>query len=62
MNSYMDAQCRHMIAMVDTFMNACKMAATQDDGLTSRDEEKALRKINSAAEKFKTELTKLSKG
>lgn len=60
MNSYMDAQCRHMIAMIDTFENACKMASTQDDGLTSKDEEKALKKITAAAERFKAELNKLS--
>ena len=32
MNSYIDAQCRNMIAMVSTFEQACTMAAMKDNG------------------------------
>ena len=61
MNSDIDAQCRHMIAMVSTFEQACSMAATTDDGHISSDEEKALRKIRASAKRFKDELSKVTK-
>lgn len=48
-----------MITMVETFEQACKLAALKDDGTISREEEKALRKISKTAEKFKAELSKI---
>ena len=49
-----------MIIMVGTFEQACKLAATQDDGNISKEEAKALKSINAAAEKFKKELSKIA--
>ena len=46
--------------MVSTFEQSCKMAAMHDDGSISREEEKALKAINAAAEKFKRELSKIA--
>lgn len=43
--------------MVSTFEQSCKMAAMYDDGSISSEEEKALKAINEAAEKFKRELS-----
>lgn len=59
MNHYIDAQCKHMIAMVNTFEQACQMAITEDDGSISKEEEKALKKIRAASKRFKTELNKI---
>lgn len=60
MNTFIQAQCRNMIMMVKTFEQACQMAAQKDDGKISREEEKALKSITAAAEKFKKELTKIA--
>lgn len=60
MNAFIQAQCRNMIMMVKTFEQSCKMAAQKDDGKISREEEKALKSITAAAEKFKKELTKIA--
>lgn len=59
MNHYMNAQIMNMKAMIKTFQQSCKMAATQDDGTISREEEKLLKKINIAAERFSKELENL---
>lgn len=60
MNTFLKSQCRNMIVMVGTFEQACKLAATQDDGNISKEEAKALKSINTAAEKFKKELSKIA--
>ena len=60
MNTFIQAQCRNMILMVQTFEQACNMAAQKDDGKISREEEKTLKAITAAAEKFKKELKKIT--
>lgn len=60
MNTFLKSQCRNMIIMIDTFEQACKMAVIQDDGNISKDEQKALKKINDASAKFKAELKKIA--
>ena len=60
MNSYIDAQCRHMIAMVQTFEDACHFSAKKDDNKVSKDEEKTLRKIKKASDHFKRDLEKIT--
>lgn len=59
MNHYINAQITNMKAMVKTFQQSCRMAAVQDDGTISREEEKLLKKINAAAERFTKELDNL---
>lgn len=59
MNYYIDAQIMNMIAMVKTFEQSCKMAAMKNDGTIDRNEEKQLKKINAAAQKFVKELESL---
>jgi len=59
MNSYIEAQCRNMAAIVKTFKTSCEMAAKQDDGTISKQEAKALDKINKAADVFLKELGKI---
>lgn len=60
MNTFLKSQCRNMIVMVGTFEQACKLAAAQDDGNISKEEEKALKTIRVAADKFKNELRKIA--
>lgn len=59
MNYYIDAQCKNMIAMINTFLQGCELAAKKDDGTISKDELKKLKRINKAAEAFKAELKKI---
>ena len=59
MNTFMDAQCKNIIALVSTFEMACEMAAKQDDGKISKEEAVMLKKIRGASQKFKTEIGKL---
>lgn len=59
MNSYIDAQCRSMIALINTFVHSCEMGAKKDDGIISPDEAKALKQIHKASEKFKSQITKI---
>lgn len=61
MNSYIDAQCKHMVALVSTFEQACELAAIEDDGQVSPEEKRTLKKIKASAQKFKIELDKLNK-
>ena len=59
MNFYIDAQITNMKAMVKTFEQSCRMAATKDDGKISPEEEKVLKKISAASQKFIKELDKI---
>lgn len=61
MNTYIKAQILNMTTMVKTFQQACKLAALKDDGTIDRIEEKQLKKINAAAEKFIKELEAASR-
>ena len=58
-NSFLDMQIKNMIVTVQGFEQACQIAAMQDDGLISKAEEKALRKVRAAAAAFMSELQKL---
>lgn len=59
MNFYIDTQIINMKAMVRNFEQSCRIAATKDDGKISPEEEKILKKINAASQKFIKELDKL---
>lgn len=56
MNSYLNAQITNMVTMTKTFEQACELATIKDDGIRSREEEKALKKIKVAALKFRKKL------
>ena len=51
-NQFIKMQCDNMISMIDTFRKSCELAATQDDGKISKEEEKFLKKMNKAADGF----------
>lgn len=58
-NSFLEMQIKNMIVTLQGFEQACQIAAMQDDGLISKAEEKALRKVSAAAAAFMSELQKL---
>ena len=59
MNEYIRSQIVNMTAMLTTFEQSCKMAATKNDGQIDKDEAKQLKKISAACQKFKAELGKI---
>lgn len=59
MNEYINAQIINMTSMVKTFNHSCKMAAMKNDGAIDKAEEKQLKKINAACEKFLKELASI---
>ena len=56
MNTYIESQITNMKMMVKTFETSCKMAAIKTDGTIDKNEEKQLKKINAACQKFVKEL------
>lgn len=60
-NRYMKAQCKNMISVIAVFSQACELAALEDDGVRSKTEERELRKIRAAAERFRGELARVMK-
>jgi len=59
MNYHIDAQIINMKTIVRTFEQSCRMAATKDDGKISPEEEKILKKISAATQRFIKDLDKL---
>lgn len=59
MNSYIKMQLKTMIQYLDSFEQACEIAATRDDGQIDRKEEKQLRKIRKSVARFRKELQKI---
>ncbi|MBQ1341549.1 MAG: hypothetical protein IIY33_03590 [Erysipelotrichaceae bacterium] len=59
MNSYIKMQLNTMIQYLDSFEQACEIAATRDDGQIDRKEEKQLRKIRKSVARFRKELQKI---
>lgn len=56
MNTYIESQIMNMKVMVKTFEASCRMAATKNDGTIEKTEEKQLKKISAACDKFLKEL------
>ena len=56
MNTYIKNQIDNMLMITKTFEQSCDLAAMQDDGMKNREEQKQLKKIHAAAEKFRKEL------
>lgn len=59
MNIYVISQINNMISIAKTFNDSCRMAASKDDGKIDKTEEKQLKKIYSATERFINELNKI---
>lgn len=59
MNYHIDAQIANMKAIARTFEQSCRMAAMKDDGKIDTQEEKIIKKISAATQRFIKELDKL---
>lgn len=59
MNSYIKMQLNTMIQYLDSFEQACELAASKDDGEIDRNEQKQLRKIRKSVECFRRDLEKI---
>ncbi|MBE6124847.1 MAG: hypothetical protein E7186_00835 [Erysipelotrichaceae bacterium] len=56
MNTYIKMQLNTMIQYLDSFEQACQIAAAKDDGEIDPKEQKQLKKIKKAVARFKSEL------
>ena len=56
MDSFIHTQINNMIQSLKNFEFGCELAATKDDGSISREEEKQLKKIKKATDKYRKEL------
>ena len=61
MNSFIESQIKNMMTTVTLFRKSCEVAAMQDDGAVSREEEKFLKRIDKCSERFVSELEALLK-
>ena len=59
MNYYIEAQIFNIKSMVKVFKQSCEIAAQKDNGHISKDEERQIKQIKEAAEKFCKELDKI---
>lgn len=60
-NKYMRTQCQNMLSVIAAFSQACELAALEDDETRSKAEERELRKIRAAAQRFQGELARIMK-
>lgn len=61
-NEYIKAQITNVQTILGTFEQSCKMAAIKNDGVIDKAEEKTLKKIHAATERYKHELQKIKEG
>lgn len=59
MNHYIHAQILNMQALCRTFEQSCTMGAKADDGQTSKSEERQLKQIKAATQRFLKELERI---
>ena len=59
MNTYIKMQLNTMIRYIESFEQACVVAATQDDGVIDSHERRQLAKIKRAADRFRKDLEKI---
>ena len=58
-NTFINMQIDQMLASLDIFKSSCQLASLQDDGITSKEEEKLLKKLNEVTDQYYSELKKL---
>ncbi|MBQ3269669.1 MAG: hypothetical protein IJH09_07090 [Clostridia bacterium] len=59
MNTYMSMTIKAAIGYLEAFEQAMKVAAMKDDAVTSKQEEKVLKKLNKITDKYIDELENL---
>ena len=57
MNQFIKSQIINITTMAGAFKEACKLAAIKDDGKISPEEQKQLKRIEKATDKFIKELS-----
>ncbi len=60
-NNYLEMQIVNQVQIAKSFKNNCEVATKKDDGKTSKEEHKLLKKINKAADDYIIALNKLLK-
>ena len=55
-NKYIEAQINNMMLSINTFCQSLEFLATKDDGMISKEEQKIIRQLNKASEKYKKSL------
>lgn len=58
-NLFIKSQCDTMVVSLRAFEQGCQLSARKDDGKISKAEEKALRKIQVASERFRRVLERI---
>ena len=58
-NRYIEAQLRNMLNSMAVFRQGCRMAALRDDKVVDKEEEKILKAITAATDKYEKELNKI---
>ena len=61
MNTFIRIQIRCMLSSVEAFMQSCRLAATKDDGIISKEEQRILRKINRVSNRYNKQLSRILK-
>lgn len=61
MNQYMSIAIRNEIMATKNFISTCNLAATKDDGVVDKEEQKQLNKIKKCCDRYIKELEKISK-
>ena len=56
MNYYINSQIINMTNIVKAFEQSCKMAALKNDGTIDKEEEKQIKKISQASQRYIKEL------
>lgn len=59
MNQHIQAQIANMITFSKAFLSSCELAAKEDDGRISPGEQKLIREITTATERYIGKLKKL---
>ena len=59
MNIYIQTQILNMTMAAQSFVQTCRLGALKDDGRIDPDEERILKKINTATENYIKELNKI---
>lgn len=58
-NKYIETHITSMMLYAENFKTACRLAALEDDGTVSRDEEKVLKKIEELTNEYIKKLKRL---
>ena len=61
-NPYMKVQIKNQVLEVDNFLKLLRGAAVKDDGVVDSDEEKIIKKIEKASEKYRDILKEYCDG